>query len=449
MIKTSKIHNESCLDTMKRMDKDVIDLICCDPPYGYSFMGKDWDKVVMGVEYWQECLRVLKAGAFCFVMASPRQDVLSRQIIRLQDAGFDVGFTSIYWAYASGFPKAGNIGKMVDKRMGAERKVIGVNKEFKAKRKASIERGQDNWNKNAQLKGLTDKQAGFQNEEAVGDITEPNSPQAKELDGSYAGYQPKPAVEVVIVAMKPLSEKTFIDQALKNKKGITWLGDCRVPYESEGDKGSATPQGKCTSKDIHTGAEPDAGNNEERIEFERPEQQGRFPANLLVSDGIVDDGENKTHGTSDKPYSYQGKEYKAEGFIKDIRHNGPSNYGDDGSFSRYFDLDKWWEERIKELPKKVQKSYPFLIVPKAGKSEKNDGADNNHPTVKPVKLMSYLITLGSRPDDIIYDPFCGSGTTLISAEITRRKWIGSEISKEYHKIAEERIKRELHQLKLF
>ena len=58
-------------------------------------------------------------------------------------------------------------------------------------------------------------------------------------------------------------------------------------------------------------------------------------------------------------------------------------------------------------------------------------------------------TLGSRPHDIIYDPFCGSGTTLIAAEITRRKWIGSELSPEYHKIAEERIKRELHQLKLF
>ena len=89
---------------MKRMEDNVIDQICTDPPYGYSFMGKDWDKVVMGVEYWQECLRVLKPGGFCFVMASPRQDVLSRQIIRLQDAGFDVGFTSIYWAYASGFP---------------------------------------------------------------------------------------------------------------------------------------------------------------------------------------------------------------------------------------------------------------------------------------------------------------------------------------------------------
>src|SRR5258708_39735357 len=59
------------------------------------------------------------------------------------------------------------------------------------------------------------------------------SDQAKQLDGSYGGFQPKPAVEVILVAMKPLSEKTFVDQALKNGKGITWLDDCRIPYESD------------------------------------------------------------------------------------------------------------------------------------------------------------------------------------------------------------------------
>ena len=39
-------------------------------------------------------------------------------IINLDDAGFNMGFTSLYWAYSSGFPKASNIGKMVDKRAG-------------------------------------------------------------------------------------------------------------------------------------------------------------------------------------------------------------------------------------------------------------------------------------------------------------------------------------------
>ncbi len=71
--------------------------------------------------------------------------------------------------------------------------------------------------------------SGFHTE--VGNITAPTTDAAKALDGSYGGFQPKPAVEVIIVAMKPLSEKTYVDQALKNGKGITWLDDCRVPGE--------------------------------------------------------------------------------------------------------------------------------------------------------------------------------------------------------------------------
>ena len=145
------------------------------------------------------------------------------------------------------------------------------------------------------------------------------------------------------------------------------------------------------------------------------------------------------------------------------------NYKSEGSFSRYFDLDKW---HINKLPKSAQKTFPFMIVPKASSSEKNDGMNgdenkqvcrtnnagefknldipvgNSHPTVKPIKLMSYLITLGSRENDLILDPFIGSGTTAIASRKLTRNFIGFELSKEYHKIAEARIKDELAQKKL-
>jgi DNA modification methylase len=54
---------------------------------------------------WRETLRVLKPGGFAFVMCSPRQDLLTTQIRALTDAGFDTAFSSIYWTYATGFPK--------------------------------------------------------------------------------------------------------------------------------------------------------------------------------------------------------------------------------------------------------------------------------------------------------------------------------------------------------
>jgi hypothetical protein len=105
-----------CLEVLKTFPDESIDTIVTDPPYGYSFMNKDWDKAVIGVETWKECLRVLKPGAFAAIMSSPRQDVLARMIVNLQDAGFRTDFTSLYHTFASGFPKAANVSKLVDKR---------------------------------------------------------------------------------------------------------------------------------------------------------------------------------------------------------------------------------------------------------------------------------------------------------------------------------------------
>ena len=56
---------------------------------------------------------------------------------------------------------------------------------------------------------------------------------------------------------------------------------------------------------------------------------------------------------------------------------------------------------------------------------------NNHPTVKPTTLMSYLITLGSRKGDVVLDPFAGSGTTAISCVFSERNYLLIEREKEY------------------
>ena len=71
---------------------------------------------------------------------------------------------------------------------------------------------------------------------------------SSELEGSYGGFQPKPAVEVVIVAMKPIDKKGYLEQAQDNGKGITWFDDCRIPFD-EGD----TPQGGYGAMDIGIG----------------------------------------------------------------------------------------------------------------------------------------------------------------------------------------------------
>jgi len=67
----------------------------------------------------------------------------------------------------------------------------------------------------------------------------------------------------------------------------------------------------------------------------------------------------------------------------------------------------------------------------------------SHPTTKPLGLMKDLIYFYSNENDLILDPFLGSGTTAIACEKLNRRWIGIEISKEYCEIAKQRIEEEV------
>ena len=450
----NKIINGDSLKVLKKLEDESVDLVCTDPPYGYSFMNRDWDKAVPALEIWQECLRVLKPGGFCFVMSAPRSDVQSRMMVRLEDAGFNIGFTPIYWTYATGFPKATNVGKMVDKKLGKRRKVTG-----KSKRHTSRTFGE----------GAGDNQYGtFKG--GVPDETLPASDEAKALEGSYVGYQPKPAVEVVLVAMKPITEKTTLEQAMKNGKGVTWLDDCRIPYKNEDDSSAtlrANTKGSGRYKDTNRAV---YGNYDIQNEEYDP-TNGRFAANLIVQDDVLNDGVKRSKGKHTDSGS-------ASGGIWQESTGKPAGrtYGDEGSFSRFYDLDSWWKSQIHKLPESVQKTFPFMIVAKASKIEKNKGLEhlpkkksssmpgrrnaedmsnskidhdvtgrfvtekqNVHPTVKPIELMSYLITLGSRENDVVVDPFVGSGTTCIAAKMLDRKYIGIEKEKDYAIIAKTRV----------
>jgi len=64
----------------------------------------------------------------------------------------------------------------------------------------------------------------------------------------------------------------------------------------------------------------------------------------------------------------------------------------------------------------------------------------NHPAIFPEKLVADQIKTWTNENDLVYDPFMGSGTTAKIAHLLKRRWIGSEISEEYVKISEERLK---------
>ena len=571
----SELVKGDSLKVLKKYEDNSIDLLCTDPPYGYSFMGRDWDKTLPPKEIFEECFRVLKPGSMAFVMSAPRSDVQYRMAEMLEKVGFRIDYTPIYWTYASGFPKAMNVAKMVDKKLGVKSKVVG-----------------ERIKKAGDITGGNFKRDGSYPDKKL-DITTPTSDKAKELDGSYGGFQPKPAVEVVIVAMKPLDKKGYLEQALDNGKGVTWFDDCRIPFE-EGyvepenqtmpdlrDVGKKSkeaigidklsfgqvenakrkpykekpisslpteeliekfgsienynswkkentkhwPKGGFGAMDIGIGkpgetqnykkkdgtesrgwnnsrgygrdSEPkttkrqprtegsvfkESGFKSENNDTAEANPMGRFPANLLVSDDIIDDGKitKSSGGRIGK------KEYATTTHIPAGQYQkGDPGFGDIGGYSRYFSLDAWFEKNLESLPEPVQQTFPFMIVPKASKSEKNDGLDNFdeqfkagadfrpnhkekalkgedgnpygrwnkikniHPTVKPLKLMNYLVTLGSRKGDVVLDPFMGSGTTPLACISLERKYIGIDNEEDYYKIAKARVDKLEYPLKMW
>lgn len=96
-----------CLVHMRDMESNSVDSIITDPPYGISFMNKQWDYDIPSVEIWKECLRILKPGGHLLSFGGSR--TFHRIAVNIEDAGFDIRDT-IMWVYGSGFPKSHNIG---------------------------------------------------------------------------------------------------------------------------------------------------------------------------------------------------------------------------------------------------------------------------------------------------------------------------------------------------
>jgi site-specific DNA-methyltransferase (adenine-specific) len=72
-----------------------------------------------------------------------------------------------------------------------------------------------------------------------------------------------------------------------------------------------------------------------------------------------------------------------------------------------------------------------------------------HPTQKPISLMEHLLKIHSNENEIVLDPFMGSGTTAIASEKTNRKWIGIELSEEYCEITKDRLVKTINDKGLF
>jgi len=416
-MKNQIIHGD-CLEEMKTLPDNSVDAIVTDPPYGLSFMGKKWDYDVPSQEIWEECLRVLKPGGYLLAFAGTRTQ--HRMAVRIEDAGFEIR-DIIAWVYGSGFPKSRNIGLDLDKRNGVT----------KNRGKAFVVAGQS---------GQKDKDTG-------GDLVPgSNDMGAYVAQNEWSGWGTalKPALEPITVARKPLSEKTVAENVLKWGTGGINIDGSRVKMKN-GDK----KVGGFGNGGIGFG-----GGDAKGVEWQE-KTEGRFPANLIHdgSDEVVGLFPNTGKGNGGKPYNYSGKEYdnKDTSMFNGDKPQAPSNFNDSGSAARFFYCAKASKsERNRGCEGLEEKQtvgggggigdYLDDVNSASGKygSEKAPNK-NNHPTVKPIALMEYLVKLVSREGSLVLDPFAGSGSTLLSCKNLGRNYIGIEREQEYIDIINKRL----------
>ncbi len=228
------------------------DAVVTDPPYGLSFMGKQWDYDVPTQELWEKVYQSIKQGGHLLSFFGSR--TYHRGVIPIEDAGFDIR-DQLMWLYGSGFPKSHNIGKAVDKLQGNEREVVGK------KMRGDVQKAKQTGNTFAKA------DANKNNKDIFGYGTEILTKGNSEWEGW--GTALKPAHEPIVMARKPF-KGTVAGNVLEHGTGGINIDGCRVKTDDKPRIGN-------TSKSNATQTVYSKG-------FQRSGTtpiQGRFPANVM------------------------------------------------------------------------------------------------------------------------------------------------------------------------
>jgi DNA modification methylase len=381
---------------MKEMQDNSISCILTDPPYGLSFMNKSWDHGIPQIEYWQEMLRICKPGAFLMAFGGTR--TFHRLTCLIEDAGWEIR-DCLSWLYGSGFPKSLDVSKAIDKSKGEEREVVG------------IKPGHENFIDNPKFqhqKGI--EREWYKDPEKVKRYhsqTKASSDLAKQFDGY--GTALKPAWEPIILAMKPC-DGTFAQNVEKWGQAGLNIDECRIETKEKWTRNNHTDGG------YQRGFKPLSLENNSK---------GRWPANLILDEeaGVLLDEQS---GIEASRFFYCAKASPSE------RNRGceelPVKEDVEHAHGRY---------RCKNCKKlKLDHNPCNCENPDFERTQVNK---NFHPTVKPQKLLQYLLKLIMPPKDgVILDPFAGSGSTLVAAQELGFNAIGIELEKDYCEIARKR-----------
>lgn len=420
-----KIYNAEFVSWAKKQKGKKFHAVLCDPPYGLSFMGKDWDDRIAAKEWGEAMLPLLYPGALVFMFGGTR--TWHKLATGMEESGFEMTDT-LMWLYGTGFPKAQAIDKSIDKQMGSERNTTPIGSDGTHRKPRAMSPGGAPRN-------------------SVQTVSTPDS----EVSAPWEGWKTaamKPSWEPILMFRAPRQGRTYAQLAQEFGSGCLNVDGGRIPTHNELGGGAYSQHGNRAdlpgSSRSNSAAGMLAPGKTVGEKFKQP--TGRYPANLILDEETAPMLDEQS---GDRPGSHNQKPTKTDNswFVKHGLHDGKGK-NDTGGASRFFYCAKASRnEREGGLDKFITKSgQSYVTIRKSRATEYPESTPirNNHPTVKPLSLTSWLATLLLPPDSIkprrLLVPFSGSGSEIIGAMLAG--WdeiVGVENQKDFVKIAKARI----------
>lgn len=269
--------------------------------------------------------------------------------------------------------------KAIDKAAGVEREVIGSRLGAPGVSKTGENQA------NGYSRGLEGR---IDRPNAALDITAPATDAAQQWQGW--GTALKPAFEPIVVARKPF-RGTVAANVLEHGTGALNIDGCRI--DASQGRPLVVADYKPTESSSYAGRMDGSLRGGSRRDGDTT--QGRWPTNVALD-------EHQAAGLDNQSGILTSGKVAAGGFTGEFRANvygkferneirEETVYGDTGGASRFFPV--------------------FRYTAKAASSERPSADGVQHPTVKPLGLMRWLVRLVTPPGGVVLDPFGGSGTT--------------------------------------
>ncbi|CPW68504.1 DNA-methyltransferase [Mycobacteroides abscessus] len=347
-----------------------------------------------------ECLRILKPGGHLLAFGGSR--TWHRLAAAVEDAGFEIR-DSIAWLYGSGFPKSLDVSKAIDKAAGAEREVVGTH------------------HRHGGGSAVSGSMLGSLGTDSELPLTAPATVAAKQWQGW--GTALKPSFEPIVVARKPLAG-TVAANVLEHGTGALNIDACRV--------GDEVRHASFTSFAPASGNRLGApGTQEARrgTQGEPKEYTGRWPTNVVLDEhqaAQLDQQSGTLHSGTMRAGTQRQPRVGGTIYGADTRTFAPADtYGDSGGASRFFPV--------------------FRYEAKAPTSERPNADGVQHPTVKPLDLMRWLVRLVTPVGAVVLEPFAGSGTTAEACVLEDRQCIAIEREADYLPLIVSRLQKPVQQ----